>query len=73
MQEADYQLLVERLAQCEGLAAHARDPVVREKAAELVSGYRDLIASVDRLALNKWAIIKESPISPRETRTSAPS
>ena len=69
MQEADYCLLAERLAQCEDLAAHARDRGVREKAAELAAGYRNLIASADRLSRNKWAIFGSNSIAPPRTST----
>ena len=50
MQDASYQILVERLVQCQDLAEHARDPSVRAKATELAQGYRKLILSVDRLS-----------------------
>jgi len=62
MQAADYCLLIERLGQCEDLAEQARDPVVREKAAKLALGYRNLIASVERLSPSKWTIIRSKTI-----------
>jgi hypothetical protein len=48
MQDASYQLILERLVQCEELAAQARDPTVRAKAAQLAHGYRKLIHSFDQ-------------------------
>jgi hypothetical protein len=49
MQEPSFQILAERVAQCEELAENARDPSIRAKAAELAQGYRKLILSTDRL------------------------
>jgi hypothetical protein len=48
MREMSYELLVERLVQCEELAGEAQDPSIRAKAAELAQGYRKLLSSVDR-------------------------
>jgi len=47
MQDVSLQFLTERVAQCEDLAKHARDPSIRAKAAELAQGYRKLILSAD--------------------------
>lgn len=61
MQETSYRQLVERLAQCEELAKSANDTSVREKAAELAQGYRDLIASADQLARHRsWQRMREA-------------
>ena len=54
MQEISYQRLMERLEQCEMLAETAKDRAVREKAAELAQGYRQILsqaANKDRFAM----------------------
>lgn len=74
MQESSYQKLIERMAECEDLAKTANDPSVKEKAAELVRGYRDLIASADRLGALRagyepaWAIVERPGICAAATR-----
>jgi hypothetical protein len=48
MQDFSYDRLVERFIECQMLAATARDHSMKEKAALLAHGYRNLLACADR-------------------------
>jgi hypothetical protein len=70
MQEMSYELLVERLVQCEELAGHARDPSIRAKAAELAQGYRKLLSSIDRRSVVNANGLRPAVVAPTLWTTS---